>query len=50
MPDDPNVVDSPGRLALKQVPKSVLILGGGTIGLEMCTVYSTLGTSPKALR
>ena len=43
MPDDPRVVDSTGALALKAVPKKMLILGGGIIGLEMGTVYSTLG-------
>ncbi|WP_029528061.1 dihydrolipoyl dehydrogenase [Polaromonas glacialis] len=43
MPDDPRVVDSTGALGLKQVPKRMLILGGGIIGLEMGTVYSTLG-------
>jgi dihydrolipoamide dehydrogenase len=43
MPDDPRVVDSTGALALKQVPKRMLILGGGIIGLEMGTVYSSLG-------
>jgi dihydrolipoamide dehydrogenase len=43
MPDDPRVVDSTGALALQQVPKRMLILGGGIIGLEMGTVYSTLG-------
>ena len=43
MPDDPRVVDSTGALALKQMPKRMLILGGGIIGLEMGTVYSTLG-------
>jgi dihydrolipoamide dehydrogenase len=43
LPDDPRVVDSTGALALKQVPKRMLILGGGIIGLEMGTVYSTLG-------
>ncbi|MEO8544787.1 MAG: dihydrolipoyl dehydrogenase, partial [Burkholderiaceae bacterium] len=43
MPDDPRVVDSTGALALKGVPKRMLILGGGIIGLEMGTVYSTLG-------
>ena len=40
---DPRVVDSTGALALKEVPKRMLILGGGIIGLEMGTVYSTLG-------
>jgi dihydrolipoamide dehydrogenase len=43
MPDDERVVDSTGALALKSVPKRMLILGGGIIGLEMGTVYSTLG-------
>jgi dihydrolipoamide dehydrogenase len=37
------VVDSTGALELKEVPKRMLILGGGIIGLEMGTVYSTLG-------
>ncbi|MBN9330185.1 MAG: dihydrolipoyl dehydrogenase [Comamonas sp. SCN 67-35] len=43
MPDDPRIVDSTGALALSGVPKRMLILGGGIIGLEMGTVYSTLG-------
>ena len=43
MPDDARVVDSTGALGLKEVPKRMLILGGGIIGLEMGTVYSTLG-------
>ncbi len=43
MPEDPRVVDSTGALALKSVPQKMLILGGGIIGLEMGTVYSTLG-------
>jgi len=43
MPNDPRVVDSTGALALKEVPKKMLIVGGGIIGLEMGTVYSTLG-------
>ena len=43
MPDDPRVVDSTGALGLKQIPKRMLIMGGGIIGLEMGTVYSTLG-------
>ncbi len=43
MPKDPRVVDSTGALALKDVPKKMLIVGGGIIGLEMGTVYSTLG-------
>ncbi|MBL8353566.1 MAG: dihydrolipoyl dehydrogenase [Delftia acidovorans] len=43
MPKDPRVVDSTGALDLAGVPKRMLILGGGIIGLEMGTVYSTLG-------
>lgn len=43
MPRDERVVDSTGALDLKSVPKRMLILGGGIIGLEMGTVYSTLG-------
>jgi dihydrolipoamide dehydrogenase len=41
--NDPRVVDSTGALELAGVPKRMLILGGGIIGLEMGTVYSTLG-------
>jgi len=43
MPDDPRVVDSTGALMLKSIPKKMLIVGGGIIGLEMGTVYSALG-------
>ncbi|MFM8929830.1 MAG: dihydrolipoyl dehydrogenase [Betaproteobacteria bacterium] len=43
LPDDPRIVDSTGALGLKEVPKKLLIIGGGIIGLEMGTVYSTLG-------
>ena len=41
--DDPRVVTSTGALELRQNPKRMLIIGGGIIGLEMGTVYSTLG-------
>ena len=41
--DDPRVVTSTGALELRQLPKRMLIIGGGIIGLEMGTVYSTLG-------
>ncbi|KUY81845.1 dihydrolipoyl dehydrogenase [Burkholderia sp. RF4-BP95] len=44
MPEDPRVVDSTGALELRQLPKRMLVIGGGIIGLEMATVYSTLGT------
>ncbi len=43
IPDDPRIVDSTGALALKEIPKKMLVIGGGIIGLEMGTVYSTLG-------
>ena len=41
--DDPRVVTSTGALELRQSPKRMLVVGGGIIGLEMGTVYSTLG-------
>ena len=44
MPVDPRVVDSTGALELKDIPKRMLVVGGGIIGLEMATVYATLGT------
>lgn len=44
MPVDPRIVDSTGALELKDVPKRMLVVGGGIIGLEMATVYATLGT------
>jgi dihydrolipoamide dehydrogenase len=44
IPTDPRIVDSTGALALKEIPKKMLVIGGGIIGLEMGTVYSTLGT------
>ena len=44
LPEDPRIVDSTGALELPSVPKRLLIIGGGIIGLEMGTVYSTLGT------
>jgi dihydrolipoamide dehydrogenase len=43
IPDDPRIVDSTGALELREVPKRMLVIGGGIIGLEMATVYSTLG-------
>ncbi|MFN7085070.1 MAG: dihydrolipoyl dehydrogenase [Burkholderiales bacterium] len=41
--DDPRIVDSTGALELPQVPKRLLVIGGGIIGLEMATVYAALG-------
>ncbi|MEH2535385.1 dihydrolipoamide dehydrogenase [Bradyrhizobium sp. AZCC 1588] len=43
LPDDPRIVDSTGALELKSIPRRMLVIGGGIIGLEMATVYSTLG-------
>ncbi len=43
LPDDARIVDSTGALELRQAPKKMLVVGGGIIGLEMGTVYSTLG-------
>jgi dihydrolipoamide dehydrogenase len=43
LPDDPRIVDSTGALELRQLPGKMLVIGGGIIGLEMATVYSTLG-------
>jgi dihydrolipoamide dehydrogenase len=43
LPQDDRIVDSTGALEMKEVPKRMLIVGGGIIGLEMGTVYSTLG-------
>ncbi len=44
IPADPRILDSTGALALTELPKKMLVIGGGIIGLEMGTVYSTLGT------
>ena len=43
LPEDPRIVDSTGALELRAKPKRLLVIGGGIIGLEMGTVYSTLG-------
>ncbi|MFO0387746.1 MAG: dihydrolipoyl dehydrogenase [bacterium] len=43
VPQDPRIIDSTGALELRQVPKRLWVSGGGIIGLEMATVYSTLG-------
>jgi len=43
LPDDARIVDSTGALELRSLPKKLLVIGGGIIGLEMGTVYSTLG-------
>ncbi len=43
LPEDSRIVDSTGALQLRFVPKRMLVIGGGIIGLEMATVYSALG-------
>ena len=43
LPEDPRIVDSTGALELRFVPRKMLVIGGGIIGLEMATVYSALG-------
>jgi dihydrolipoamide dehydrogenase len=43
-PDDERIIDSTGALALADIPKRMLVIGGGIIGLEMGTVYDALGT------
>jgi dihydrolipoamide dehydrogenase len=43
LPEDPRIVDSTGALELRSIPKRMLVVGGGIIGMEMATVYSTLG-------
>ena len=42
--DDPRVIDSTGALELREIPKKMLVIGGGIIGLEMACVYDALGT------
>jgi len=42
--EDPRIIDSTGALALADIPKRMLIIGGGIIGLEMATVYDALGS------
>ncbi len=49
LPADPRIVDSTGALALRQVPGRMLVIGGGIIGLEMATVYSTLGAQVEVV-
>jgi len=44
LPKDPRIIDSTGALLLKEIPKRLLIIGGGIIGMEMATVYHALGS------
>ena len=43
LPDDPRIIDSTAALALNDIPKKMLVIGAGIIGLEMATVYQALG-------
>lgn len=43
LPEDPRIIDSTGALALGEVPKRMLVIGGGIIGLEMAQIYHALG-------
>jgi dihydrolipoamide dehydrogenase len=42
--DDPRLIDSTGALELKDIPRRMLVIGGGIIGLEMACVYDALGS------
>jgi dihydrolipoamide dehydrogenase len=44
LPEDPRIFDSTGALELGSIPKRLLVIGGGIIGLEMATVYDALGS------
>lgn len=44
IPDDPRIMDSTDALNLPEIPKEMLVIGGGIIGLEMATIYSSLGS------
>ena len=44
LPDDPRIVDSTGALEIAPLPRRLLVVGGGIIGLEMACVYAALGT------
>ena len=44
-PDDPRIISSTGALSLKNIPKNLLVIGGGYIGLEMGTVYHAFGSN-----
>src|SRR5437773_10189469 len=46
LPDDPRIADSTAALELKAVPKKMLVIGGGIIGWERGTVYSTPAARP----
>ena len=43
LPDDPRIMDSTDALLLENIPNRMLVIGGGIIGLEMATVYASMG-------
>ena len=45
LPDDERIIDSTAALEIREVPKRLLVIGGGIIGLEMATVYDALGSA-----
>ncbi len=49
IPEDPRIMDSTAALELDPLPKRMLVVGGGIIGLEMACVYSALGTSVSVI-
>jgi dihydrolipoamide dehydrogenase len=49
LPDDPRIVDSTGALELAPLPKRLLVVGGGIIGLEMACVYDALGSKASVV-
>lgn len=44
MKENPNVIDSTGALCMDEIPESMIIIGGGVIGLELATAYAAFGT------
>lgn len=48
--DEEYVVSSTGALALKKIPKKMIVVGGGVIGLEMGSVYNRLGTDVTVIQ
>jgi dihydrolipoamide dehydrogenase len=44
LPDDPRIMDSTGALLIEDLPKNLLVIGGGIIGMELGTVYDALGS------
>lgn len=44
LPDDARIIDSADALDIKEIPKRLLIIGGGIIGLEMASIYDALGS------